>query len=101
MNLKFKEAFRQFAIIILNRRFEDGTFDKTIESFVEGDSLTINLNIDMVGNDIIIMRILAGEEITEEVMQKVKKHWRKEEIDATFDAMTKLGKTLEGRLPSH
>lgn len=69
--IKFREAIKKFLIYRICERIDDGEFDPVIKSFLEGDSISIDLSVNFIPNDIIFMRILMGDTIPSDVAVKV------------------------------
>lgn len=75
--INFRNALKVLALTKLNYRIDEGEFDNLIETFLDGDSLGINLKFELIPNDIIIMNCLAGGKIDNKIMKKVTNLWKK------------------------
>lgn len=76
----YREAFKYFVCAKYAYMIDKGKFDSLIGAFAEGDTLTLNMSIETIPNDIIFMRSLTKKEITPEILEKVHKLWDEQEI---------------------
>lgn len=77
---KFREAFKTFILIKTSYRIDRGELDECIKEFCNGDNLTIDFSIDLIANDILFMKTLAGTKINKKTLDKVRKIWDKENV---------------------
>lgn len=81
---RLREAFRTVLSERMRIDFEKGVYDNVLQMFVEGridpeqDSITIELRVDTIPNDILVFRVLAGFEKDEAVIERVRAMWRNE-----------------------
>lgn len=78
---KFRNALQKFLWAKFQYRFEKGEYDKAIECFLNAkgrDVCMIGIEVTLVPNDIILMRLLAGGGLDDQLLKSVKKLWDKE-----------------------
>lgn len=76
--LAYRLAFKKLVCMKFAYKIDKGNFDRIIQSFIEGDTLVLIMDINTVPNDVIFMRSLVGKEITPEIEEKVRKMWDEE-----------------------
>jgi len=78
---KFKEAlFTLLVVKIRHKMFTVNEYDEFIKKFWDAEAnklgtYTITVNTQFIPNDVILMRILAGADITDEIIKKLEKMW--------------------------
>ena len=80
----FGNAVMEFLLTKFKYCYEKGEYDHAIRSFLDAnpeDSLELNFKIQLIPNDIIIMRLLSGGTLDDTLIENVKKLWDRERDD--------------------
>lgn len=78
---KFRKALQEFLWAKFQYRFEKGDYDKAIELFLDArgrDVCTFYIKINLIPNDIMVMRLLSGAGLDAQLMKAVRTLWDKE-----------------------
>lgn len=78
---KFRKALQEFLWAKFQYRFEKGDYDNAIELFLDAkgrDSCTFYIKVNLIPNDIIVMRLLSGGGLDDQLMKAVRRLWDKE-----------------------
>jgi len=79
--LNFRNAIKEFAMHKMAYRIDRGDYDKAFKAFLNAnveDNFGLDFRISFLSNDILLMRVLAGETLNDEILSKLKKLWDKE-----------------------
>ena len=74
---RFRKACLEFWKYKLSYAVEKGEFDNYIIDFLNGDLLRLSFVISFLPNDVLFMRALLDMDITDDILKKIKKKWRK------------------------
>ena len=76
--LRMREAVKALVLTKFSYRIDKGYYDKGITQFLNGDTISIDMSLILIPNDILLMTALAGNEVTDEVKSKVQAMWERE-----------------------
>jgi hypothetical protein len=68
-----KDALRKTLHVMIDLDFEDGKLDGAINSFLDAERFQISLTFNLNPNDVIFVRNLTRNEVTEEVLENIRK----------------------------
>ncbi len=68
-----KDALRKTLHVMIDLDFEDGKLDGAINSFLDAERFQISLTFNLNPNDVIFVRNLTKNEVTEEVLENIRK----------------------------
>ena len=67
-----KNALRKTLHILIDLDFEDGKLDEAIKSFLDAEKMQISLTFHLNPNDVIFVRNLMNDRVSQKVLNKVK-----------------------------
>jgi len=70
---EIKDALRKTLHAMIDLDFEDGKLDGAINSFLIAERFQISLTFNLNPNDVIFVRNLTGNKVTEEVLENIRK----------------------------
>ncbi len=68
-----KDALRKTLHVMIDLDFEDGKLDGAINSFLDAERFQISLTFSLNPNDVIFVRNLTQNEVTEDVLDNIRK----------------------------
>jgi hypothetical protein len=68
-----KDALRKTLHVMIDLDFEDGKLDGAINSFLDAERFQISLTFNLNPNDVIFVRNLTRNEVTDEVLENIRK----------------------------
>jgi hypothetical protein len=68
-----KDALRKTLHVMIDLDFEDGKLDGAINSFLEAERFQISLTFNLNPNDVIFVRNLTRNEVTEEILENIRR----------------------------
>ncbi len=68
-----KDALRKTLHVMIDLDFEDGKLDGVINSFLDAKRFQISLTFNLNPNDVIFVRNLTKNEVTEEVLENIRR----------------------------
>jgi glutamate mutase epsilon subunit len=68
-----KDALRKTLHVMIDLDFDDGKLDETIRNFINAKKFQIRLTLNLNPNDVILIRNLTKSEITEEVLENIRR----------------------------
>ncbi len=68
-----KNALRKTLHILIDLDFEDGKLDGAIKSFLDAEKMQISLTFHLNPNDVIFVRNLTNDRVSQKILDKVKK----------------------------
>jgi hypothetical protein len=71
--VEIKNALRKTLHVMIDLDFEDGKLDGVINSFLEAKRFQISLTFNLNPNDVIFVRNLTRNEVTEEVLENIRR----------------------------
>lgn len=71
--VEIKDALRKTLHVMIDLDFEDGKLDGVINSFLDAKRFQISLTFNLNPNDVIFVRNLTRNEVTEEVLENIRK----------------------------
>ena len=71
--MEIKDALRKTLHVMIDLDFEDGKLDGVINSFLEAKRFQISLTFNLNPNDVIFVRNLTRNEVTEEVLENIRR----------------------------
>jgi hypothetical protein len=71
--MEIKDALRKTLHVMIDLDFEDGKLDGVINSFLDAKRFQISLTFNLNPNDVIFVRNLTRNEVTEEVLENIRK----------------------------
>ena len=77
---RFKSGVLKFWGHKMAYRIARGDFDSVFKRFLEGDSISFDLSLSFIPNDVIFMNALIGNKISPTVLRKVRRLWDKERL---------------------
>jgi hypothetical protein len=70
---EIKDALRKTLHVMIDLDFDDGKLDGVIKSFLDAKKFQIKLSLHLNPNDIILIRNLTRSEVTEEVLENIRR----------------------------
>jgi len=70
---EIKDALRKTLHVMIDLDFEDGKLDGAINSFLIAKRFQISLTFNLNPNDVIFVRNLTRNKVTEEVLENIRK----------------------------
>jgi len=70
---KIKDALRKTLHVMIDLDFEDGKLDGAINSFLIAKRFQISLTFNLNPNDVIFVRNLTRNKVTDEVLENIRK----------------------------
>jgi len=71
--MEIKDALRKTLHVMIDLDFEDGKLDGVINSFLDAKRFQISLTFNLNPNDVIFVRNLTRNEVTEEVLENIRR----------------------------
>jgi len=71
--VEIKDALRKTLHVMIDLDFEDGKLDGVINSFLDAKRFQISLTFNLNPNDVIFVRNLTRNEVTEEVLENIRR----------------------------
>ena len=71
--MQIKDALRKTLHVMIDLDFEDGKLDGVINSFLDAKRFQISLTFNLNPNDVIFVRNLTRNEVTEEVLENIRR----------------------------
>jgi hypothetical protein len=71
--MEIKDALRKTLHVMIDLDFEDGKLDGVINSFLDARRFQISLTFNLNPNDVIFVRNLTRNEVTEEVLENIRR----------------------------
>jgi len=71
--VEIKNALRKTLHVMIDLDFEDGKLDGVINSFLDAKRFQISLTFNLNPNDVIFVRNLTRNEVTEEVLENIRR----------------------------
>ena len=71
--MQIKDALRKTLHVMIDLDFEDGKLDGVINSFLDAKKFQISLTFNLNPNDVIFVRNLTRNEVTEEVLENIRR----------------------------
>ena len=68
-----KNALKKTLHTLIDLDFEDGKLDEAIKRFLDAEKMQINLTFHLHPNDVIFVRNLANDKVSQKVLERVKK----------------------------
>jgi len=68
-----KDALRKTLHVMIDLDFEDGKLDGAINSFLDAERFQISLTFNLNPNDVIFVRNLTRNEVTDQVLENIRK----------------------------
>ena len=70
---EIKDALRKTLHVMIDLDFDDGKLDGVIKSFLDAKKFQIGLSLHLNPNDVILIRNLTRSEVTEEVLENIRR----------------------------
>jgi len=71
--VEIKDALRKTLHVMIDLDFEDGKLDGVINSFLDAKRFQISLTFNLNPNDVIFVRNLTRNEVTDEVLENIRR----------------------------